>query len=142
MTLPGVIRFCTMKYIKAPLALTGPVFVLHFTLVAVPLVFGSILALYDDVFETAPVYREMARYGNEARWATWTLILAAIYAAAWYSMKRPFLLAAHMMLTFWHGMVGLCMFIGNNHSVNSPTYMVLAVSAALRLVGMARGRSY
>ncbi len=111
--------------------------ILHFVLVGVPLGFGLLLAFDDVVFSTGQVYAMMRALANEATWAWITLGFIGLYAVSWLWGRFPAMMASHMLLTFWHGVVGLCMFMGNNHSANSPTYMVLAVAAALRLVGMA-----
>lgn len=126
----------TCKVFRQLMPLNEPDMVLHMVLIAVPACFGLILLLPAHTFETATVYDSMEVLMNEGAWSALSLVVATAATVAWFSKTKGMILATQMMLSFWHSLIALCFISASPYGVNSLTYAILAIAAAMRLVGL------
>ena len=124
--------------------LTSPDHITQAILVFVPMWFCLILATNYNTFETSRSFIVMQSQMTEVQWATVSGVFSFIAVLCWLTGNRYAMIFQNAMLMGWHGLVALCIFLGNPAGTGSGTYAVLAFAATMRAVNLclANGRRY
>lgn len=114
--------------------LTRPDHIAQGILIFIPLWFAIILFNKYNTFETSTVYYYMLRQMEEPNWALFSFVVAIISILCWAVDNRYAMIFQNAILMMWHGLVAICMFLGNPLTPGSGMFAALAFACTLRAI--------
>src|SRR5690242_11402243 len=101
--------------------LTGPDHVTQAVLIFIPFWFSIVLFNKQHAFEASTIYYYMLRQMSEANWACFSCLTVIFATMCWATNNRYALIVQNCILMMWHGLVAICIFMGNPISPGSGT---------------------
>lgn len=105
-----------------------------YALLCVPPIWTCVaLAGPDPVFSVSPAYRVMGHLMAEQVWAGGSGIMAFFCVLLGVTRERRAVVLGALLLGLWHGLVSVCVFVGNPTSIGTAPFVVLASIAYMVL---------
>jgi hypothetical protein len=105
-------------------------------LIFIPLWFAIILFNKYNTFETSTVYYYMLRQMTELHWAAFSFIVSILSIFCWATGNKYIMIFQNSILMMWHGLVAICLFLGNPFTPGSGTFAALAFACMLRAINL------